>query len=212
MRVCATTSPRYPMRTSHPRAPGPGLPAQRQRQWRRYLRRTLCPSRSAARRARSVSSISRTETTCAFCRAKANMYSIKRVSTRGCSSSLAPVRFAGTVCQFPPTPLLLLAYYVLRCQISRRSRRCLRARNRPNVVHRRHHAFRDTSALRAVVIGTGWQNRTPLTRGCRRSLPAQARDMSTDKVMNNVFLVFFLRPLYLSLLLRLYTLWVVFHS
>ena len=36
--------------------------------------------------------------------------------------------------------------------------------------------------------------------------------MSTDEVMNNVCPSVFLRPLYLSLLLRLYTLWVVFHS
>ena len=168
-----------------PARPGPGLPAQRQRPWRRYLRRTRCPSRSAARRAQSVSSISRTEMTCACCHANANMYSIRRVSTRGCSSSPDPSRFADTVCQSPnssaPPCLLCIAvldFQALETMLAGEEPTERRPSQTPRFSRylrfaRRRHRHR-------------MENRTPLTRGCRRSLAAQARDMSTDEVMNNV--------------------------
>jgi hypothetical protein len=142
-------------RISHPHAhePDPRLLPHPRRQVRiRY------PSRSAARRARFASSISRTAMTCACCRAKANTSFTKLASTLGFSSCPARVRSAGMVSSKHAN--VFVKRVSIFFQISKRWRLYWQEESRQSGAPRNNHASRDTCALRDAGTDTEWRTKT----------------------------------------------------
>ena len=142
-------------RISHPHAhePDPRLLPHPRRQVRiRY------PSRSAARRARFASSISRTAMTCACCRAKANTSFTKLASTLGFSSCPARVRSVGMVSSKHANVFVERVSFFL--QISKRWRLYWQEESRQSGAPRNNHASRDTCALRDAGTDTEWRTKT----------------------------------------------------